>query len=335
MKTNRQSLVFSAQNQIDFREEKIELHPPAKGALLQTRFSCISAGTEIAKLTGLQKIDYPYQPGNRAICRVLSVGSECTTVKNGDLVLAHSPHADIVAYEGLMVPLPTELDRPETSLLAMGLVSFVGVQQSAAQLGDIALVTGGGIVGNLAAQLLELSGATVVLADISSHRRDLAKACGISHVVNGSPDEVWHLVDSLTNGLGARVGLECSGRPEVCSWLPSCLERGGRLVLVGSPRGQGPEITPFLNHFHLFHPHGDLTLLGAHEWKIPPYPSDFHPHSMWRNARILGRLLSENRLKFGSDFCATFTPLKAREAYHLAMNAQNGPLGIVFDWTAG
>lgn len=333
MISDRRIIVFPGQNQIECREEQVELEPPLKGAILQTRYSCISVGTETAKLTGLQKVAYPFKPGNRAVCRVLAIGAECPAgVKEGDLVLTHSLHTSLCAYEGFMAPLPDELDRPETSLLAMGLVSFVGVQQSAAQLGDTALVTGGGIVGNLAAQLLKLSGVTVILADIAERRREIAMNCGIPHTIGGSCEEVQRFTYSLTEGLGARIGLECTGRPEVCAWHPTCLERGGRMVLVGSPRGQSPDMTNFLNHFHLFRPHSDLKLIGAHEWKIPAYPIDYHPHSMLRNVKILGQLLAEDRLKIAPGYYHAFKPEEASAAYRLVMDTSASPLGVVFDW---
>ena len=68
------SLVFENIDQVVLQSRPHTFTIDRRGVLIRTHYSCISAGTEVAKLTGLQKVAYPLQIGNRAIGRVLAVG---------------------------------------------------------------------------------------------------------------------------------------------------------------------------------------------------------------------------------------------------------------------
>lgn len=332
MKFSRKSVVFSGIRQVDFQKTEIELSPSKTGILFAPSYSCVSAGTELAKLTGLQKVDFPLCLGNRAVGRVVEVGESHTLVKKGDLILAHAAHTSVAAYDGFCGKLPEEADRPEAALLGMGLVALTGAQQVAAQVGDTAVVTGAGLVGNLTAQLLKLSGVRVIIVDQVPERLAVAKACGIPHCVSGTAEEITRQVLALTDGVGAEFGLECTGVPAVVRGLPAMLARRGHMVMVGSPRGESGDMTAFLNSFHLWQPHGDLTLSGAHEWKIPPYPVPFVKHSMARNLSILCRLMIEEKLLL-TPLTQVFAPSHAADAYKKLEAEKNTTLGVVFDWT--
>ena len=330
MNFQRKSVIFSGLRQVEFKEEPVDLSPSETGILFKTSYSCISTGTELAKLTGLQKVEFPLCLGNRAVGRVIDPGQ--TDLKEGSLILAHAAHTSVLAYDGFYAPLPEDADCPEAALLGMAMVSLVGVQQAPVQVGDFAVVTGAGLVGNLAAQLLELSGARVILVDQVAERLKIAAACGISHTVTGTPLEISRRVEEIT-GAGAQIGLECTGVPAAIRDLPALMARRGHVVLVGSPRGDGGDMTPFLNHFHLWQPHGDLTLVGAHEWKTPPHPTPFVKHSMTRNVRILADLMLTKRLLLKPLLSHVFHPRNAAEAYRCLDAEKQGTLGVVFDWT--
>lgn len=62
----------------------------------------------------------------------------------------------------------------------MAAVSITAMRVSSIEFGDSVAVIGGGIVGNLAAQMAGLSGAKVLLIDPVETRREAALACGIS-----------------------------------------------------------------------------------------------------------------------------------------------------------
>ncbi len=57
---------------MDFALEALEAHD----VLPKTRSSIVSTDTELSKLVGLQRVDYPFDLGNRAVGEVVAVGSE-------------------------------------------------------------------------------------------------------------------------------------------------------------------------------------------------------------------------------------------------------------------
>lgn len=332
MKTNVGQIIFQGINDVRFAEATRSIDPSPDGAVLATRYSCVSPGTELAKLTGLQKIKFPTCLGNRSIGRVIEVGPDCRRLKVGDLAFSHTAHASHVEAAKFTVKIPDSLDRPESALLGMAMVAITGLQQLESSLGDIAVVTGAGLVGQFAAQLLELSGITAVLVDPVEGRLKVATTCGVSHT--STPDQALETVLGLTDGRGADHLLECTGVPAVAEGAPEFLRRSGTMVFVGSPRGEHmTDLTPFLNHVHLNRPHGDLTLRGAHEWRIPSYSDGFHRHTMERNMGILARLLDSERLKAKELLTHIVKPAHAAEGYESLKNQSGTTMGVVFDWS--
>lgn len=328
-------IVFTGENAVATQAVAEALTPGPQQVLIRTRYSCISAGTELAKLTGLQRIAYPWVPGNRTIGRVVETGVGVRDLKPGDLVFSHSVHASLALGHGLVMRIPDALDRAAGATLGMALVALVGVQTAEAVLGDRAVVVGGGLVGQYAAQLLELGGVETILVDVSQGRLDLARRCGISHTVLAQPDggETARILE-LTQGRGAETVIDCTGITAVIERATAYAARSGTLVLAGSPRGDHRgDLTAFLNCFHLWRPQGDLTLKGAHEWKLPVRQSEFARHSMERNLDILARLMLAGRLRADELTTSVYRPEHADAAYRELQERRDGVVGAVFDWT--
>lgn len=332
MKESVKSVVFSGINQVVTTIEDQEFKLSGDQMLIQTHYSCISAGTELAKLTGLQPMNFPVCLGNRAIGKVLACGPDVRHIEAGDIVFSHTAHRSHTLGYGLIAKLPPELDRPEAAIIGMAMVSLVGVQTAAAELGDVAVVTGGGLVGQCTAQLLQASGIRVILVDPLAGRLELAQTCGIAYTVLAGPDTKEQIME-ITSGKGADVVLECTGVPAVAEQSAEYAATSGTIVLVGSPRGgHDGDFTGFLNRFHLWRPQGNLTLKGAHEWKIPLYDSGFGKHNMLRNCGILSRLMLEEKLNLKPLVSRTYVPEEAGRAYKDLQRNREHILGAVFDW---
>jgi threonine dehydrogenase-like Zn-dependent dehydrogenase len=328
------SVVFRGRNQVDCESNAVDLQTGGGGVLVQSRYSCISAGTEIAKLTGLEPFAFPATLGNRAIGRVISAGRQGGDLKEGDLVFSYTPHRSHNLTDKLVAKLPCALDLPETPLLGMAMVALAGVQTAKPELGDVAVVTGGGLVGQFAAQLLKLSGAEVIMVDPAAGRLRTARACGIEHTIQGAADTARGEILDRTRGQGARLLLECTGVPSVCLTAASLLRRSATMVLAGSPRGTlEADLTPLLQAVHLWRDQGDLTLKGAHEWKVPLHPSPYSRHSQRENLQLLAALMQSGSLKVKPLLSAVYLPQDAARAYADLQERQNDLLGSVFDWT--
>ena len=327
------SIIFANQNNAICQIKTTTLTTPPNGALIQTHYSCVSAGTELAKLTGRQPMEYPFGIGNRAIGRVLETGPKCDTISKGDLVFTHTHHASHATTNKLLVKLPNELDRPEIAQMGMAMVAFTGLRVAQPEMGDTAVVIGAGLVGQFMAQLLELAGVTAIIVDPVPGRLNIAKSCGVSHTINAVEPTAAEQVLDITNG-GADHVFECTGIPPAIATAPKYAGRSAQVILVGSPRGEyQTDLTEFLQPFHLWKPNMDLTLKGSHEWKVPLYPQQGYKHSQIRNGRILADLMLSGKLKMEPLLTGVFKPEDCSDAYQKLLAEKDQHLGVVFDWT--
>ena len=278
-------------------------------------------------------MEYPFDIGNRAIGRVIEVGSKCDIVSEGDLAFVHTHHTSYAITNKLLVKLPNELDRPEIAQMGMAMVAFTGIRVGHPEMGDTAVVVGAGLVGQFMAQLLELSGITAIVVDPVPGRLEIAKSCGTSHIVNASDSNAVAQVIDITQG-GADYVFECTGIPPAIVSAPRYAGRSAQIILVGSPRGEfQTDLTEFLQPFHLWKPNMDLTLKGSHEWKVPLYPQQGYKHSQVRNGRILADLMLAGKLKMKPLLTGIFNPEDCADAYQKLHDEKDKHLGAVFDWT--
>ena len=259
---------------------------------------------------------------------------EKSKFSEGDLVFSHTHHASHVVGAMLIAGLPDSLEKPETSLLGMAMVAFGGLRAAQPEIGDYAVVTGAGLVGQLLAQLLEIAGVTPILIDQLDNRLTIANTCGIEHTINASTEDVMAAVLAKTNGKGAEHVFECTGVPAVVEQAAGYCAQSGNLILVGSPRGEfKTDLTPFLNNVHIWKPHGNITIKGAHEWNIPIKPQESLKHNQQRNLRILADLTDRGKLKLGPLVTQVYEPDNCQEAYDSLIKDKANALGVVFDWT--
>src|SRR5439155_13462024 len=85
--------------------------------------------------------------------------------------------SDVCSSDLMVARVPEQLDPRRAVLARMGQVAFTAVRLGNAELGDTVAVQGLGLVGNLAAQLLKLSGCNVI--GLRSEERRVGKECRV------------------------------------------------------------------------------------------------------------------------------------------------------------
>ena len=330
-----QQIVFSDVGRVALESSQAQFDLGRDDVLLRNQFTLVSAGTELAKLTGLQQVEYPFIPGNRAIGKVIAAGDEVTDVRVGDLVFSHAPHASHAAAADFRVRVPEGVNPREAALVGLAMVGMTAVRVGQVELGDRAAVIGMGLVGNLAAQLLHLAGAEVIAIDLNASRLAAARDCGISQSINAAEGDVRDALMAMTLGRGVDVVVEASGAAQAAELAVSLTGRDGEgiVVLLGSPRkGHETDLTPFLNHVHLWRG-GSVMLRGAHEWRYPRNHGPYQKHSMARNAEIIFRLMLQNKLCAAPLLTHVYRPATAPRAYAGLQQHPDTHMGVLFDWT--
>lgn len=283
--------------------------------------SLISAGTEIACVYTSNE-HLPAGPGYAAVFQVDAVGKDVTDITPGQNVFCMGQHRSHQRMDRSMVlPLAKGL-APETAVFArmMG-VSMTTLMTTAARPGAQVLVTGLGMVGNLAAQMAACCGYEVTAVDPDESRRRFAEQVGLTRVAPAVP------VDELKGKV--ELVIECSGHEQAV--LDGCkvVRRGGEVALVGVPWQKRTDLSAFDILHEIFHNYAILRT--GWEWEVPLHTSEFAPNSIFKNFATALRWLADGRVKV-STLAETTSPDKAQEAYQSLLHNNCGKLSYIFDW---
>ncbi|MGL4649041.1 MAG: zinc-dependent alcohol dehydrogenase, partial [Caldilineaceae bacterium] len=141
-----------------------------------------------------------------------------------------------------IVPLPESFSFEQGALVepvsvAVHAVSRAVWQQDGAPgsllAGRRVVVLGAGPIGNLIAQVAQAEGAQVLITDLSAHRLDVARACGLPHTANARDETLAAASQRVFGGAGFDVAYECVGvEPTMTAGIEN-LAKGGTLVVVG------------------------------------------------------------------------------------------------------
>ena len=119
--------------------------------------------------------------------------------------------------------------------------AFHAVLTGDAVSGGTVLVLGCGPIGCFAVGVARAAGAAKVAAsDINPKRLDLARRMGDHAVLNHAKDDAPARVAELTHGEGADLVCEMSGHPDAIRQAFACVRLGGRVNLLGLPKGEVP-----------------------------------------------------------------------------------------------
>ncbi|MDQ3886215.1 MAG: zinc-binding alcohol dehydrogenase, partial [Actinomycetota bacterium] len=248
------------------------------GVLVRTQFSLISTGTELMKVGEasmsmlakararpdqvakvmqsvasagvvatyrkvVNRLD-SYTPLGYSLCGVVEeVGAGVDDVAAGDLVACagneHALHGELNwVPKNLYCRVPGGVAAQHAAFATVGSIALHGVRRGEPQLGDVALVIGLGLIGQLVVQLLGASGVRVVGVDPDAERCALAERLGglvCSHPGSGVVDAA---VGELTGGHGVdQVYLAAGGSSNEPVELAARLSRDrGRVVDIGKCR---------------------------------------------------------------------------------------------------
>ncbi|TQS19580.1 zinc-binding dehydrogenase [Microbispora sp. KK1-11] len=131
----------------------------------------------------------------------------------------------------IAVPLPPGLDLRTAALVEPVAVAVHDVRRSGLQVGDHAVVLGGGPIGVLIAVVARNAGAHVMVAEVDASRRSRVAELGIEVIDPSSADMVAE-VERWTDGVGADVVFEVSGAAAAARSATALAKVRGTIVVV-------------------------------------------------------------------------------------------------------
>ena len=142
------------------------------------------------------KLAQPLPLGYCNVGVVSGVGERVDTFKVGDRVVSNGPHADIVKVSrNLCARIPDSVDDDSAAFVVVGSIGLQGIRLAQPTLGEAFVVTGAGLIGLLAVQLLRAHGCRVMAIDFDESKLALARQFG-AETCNPSAGE-----DPVTAGM--------------------------------------------------------------------------------------------------------------------------------------
>ena len=188
---------------------------------------------------------FPRFPGHEVSGIVEAVGEEVTSVRPGDAVgvLASRGFAEYVAVGADRCFGAGELPLEIASWAEPLACAVNAVELADVSLGDDVLIIGAGFMGSLAQLLVGLRGPrNVIVADTRTDALERALAMGATHAVNPMEEDLPARVKELTDGRGADVSFEVTGRQAPLLALGDATRMSGTVAIVGYHQGGMREI---------------------------------------------------------------------------------------------
>ena len=306
--------------------------PPERNEILiQTLCTLVSAGTELGSMELHDESAADYSPGYSNVGRVLEAGADVTDYRAGDVVLSldvHATHVTVPAVPQRVAPVPEKVTPKEAAFGALGGVSMHAVRKARVELGEYVAVTGMGVVGQLALQLLAHTGCEALVAiDLSEFRLDVARAHGATHAVNPQSCDLGEAINTITNGHGVDCIIEATGNPQLLPTLFGMCRVGGRVLLLGGPGFHRVAEMIFASVYEK-----ELTLVGVHAPKCPTTETPYFPWTQQYNRREVLKMIADGRLNVRPLITHVLPFNQASEAYRLLREEKDKALGVILDF---
>jgi len=178
------------------------------------------------------------------------------------------------------------------------------MDKTAIKIGHNAAVSGGGPIGLLCLQLINLYGAVnLTMIEPNPARRELALKYGAKYVLDPANDDVEKKADEITDGRGFNVCIEASGAPAAAETLLKISAKCARIVYVAQyPRGYNMPLNLYDQFFMK-----ELDITGTF----------VSPYAFTRAAQII------RRLDIG-DLTAVIFPIdRAAEAFQAHLSGRH------------
>lgn len=180
------------------------------------------------------KLDQPLPLGYCNVGTVLD-GSD-TGFEVGTRVVSNGNHAEVVRVpKNLVAAIPDNVDDESASFTVLGAIAMQGIRLIKPTLGETVIVTGLGLIGLLAVQILKANGCRVLGIDFDSAKCELAKQFGAEVVDLSKGEEALIAADAFSRGRGVDAVLvtASSKSNDIMHQAATMCRKRGRIVLVG------------------------------------------------------------------------------------------------------
>ena len=268
------------------------------------------------------KLAQPLPLGYCNVGTVAEVGAGVEGFKIGDRVVSNGPHADLVkAPKNLCAKIPDAVSDEAAAFTVLASIGLQGIRLIQPTLGEAVVVTGTGLIGLLAVQLLRAHGCRVLAIDFDESKLKLARSFGAETCNPGLGEDPVAAGMAFSRGRGVDavlIAASTKSADPVTQAARMCRKRG-RIVLVGVT-GLELNRADFYEKelsFQVSCSYGPGRYDAAYEEKGRDYPPGFVRWTEQRNFEAVLDMLADGRLDVKPLISHRFPFEDAPEAYRL------------------
>jgi len=308
----------------------------------------VVAAIQMAKDLGVQRVwqsieekrEAEHPTGYSVAGVVAAVGVGVRDFSVGDRVACagaqYAHHSEYIRVtRNLCAPVPDAVGFEDASTVTLGAIALQGVRRAEPTLGEVFVVVGLGVLGQITAQLLRANGCRVIGIDTDPSRIDVAVSMGVEHAFHpeGADNDT---VARMTDGFGADgvIITAASSSDAVISSAFKVCRKKGRVVLVG-------DVGLNLNRADFYAKELDFLVSTSYgpgrydtryEEQGIDYPIGYVRWTEHRNMVQYLRLLADGRVNVAALVAARYSIDDAGAAY-AATAGKDKPLLVLLTYT--
>lgn len=284
------------------------------------------------------KLDTPLPLGYCNVGRVAEIGSALTTdFQVGDRVVSNGHHTEAVFISpNLCARIPETVTDEAATFTVVGAIALQGIRLAQPTLGEYFVVTGLGLIGLLAVQILVANGCQVLGIDFDSSKCALARTFGAQTVdlSKGEDPVVASVRFSHGRGVdGVLITASTKSSEPVLQAADMCRKRG-RIVLVGVT---GLELSRTIFYekelsFQVSCSYGPGRYDPVYEDKAQDYPFAYVRWTEQRNFEAILDLMAAGKIDVAPLITHRFPLFEAEKAYQMISGNTEPYIGIVLTY---
>ena len=282
------------------------------------------------------KLEQPLPLGYCNIGTVLEVGAGIDGFKIGDRVVSNAKHAEVVTVpKNLCCKVPDSVTDEQAAFTVLGAIALQGIRLTQPTLGETVVVTGLGLIGLMAVQLLRANGCRVLGLDFDPEKLELARQLGAETVdLSKGEDPVSKAADfSRGRGVDAVIITASTKSNDPVHQAALMSRKRGRIILVGVV---GLELSraDFYEKeltFQVSCSYGPGRYDPFYEDNGQDYPLGFVRWTEQRNFEAVLDMIAEQRIDVNPLISHRFPLDSAKKAYELVSGSAYS-LGIVLEY---
>ena len=179
------------------------------------------------------KLAQPIPLGYCHVGRVIEAG-ESEGIVAGDRVVSNGPHAEVVSVPAVMCArIPDRVSDEAAAFTPLTAISLEGINLLAVHAGDRVVVTGLGLIGQLAVRILVALGCEVLGIDPMADRRALAERFGATTIQPRGDTVAGVMAWSQGKGVAGVLITASAASDAIVNEAARSCRRRGKVVLVG------------------------------------------------------------------------------------------------------